>query len=135
VHEIERFPMRSHNAAIGVEERFRCHPRWFRHFANPGVCGVRFDRPGELPTVTIAQVYQNQPDTSLVGRAWCWLMERLDASRRGPDARSAAGSGEPVAEPEPAWQAGTGDEAEGSESDTSRNGDRPSVTLAPEATE
>jgi hypothetical protein len=71
VREIERFPVRSSKAAIGVEERFRCHPRWFRHFANPGVCGVRFDRPGELPTATIAQVYQNQPDTTLAGRAWC----------------------------------------------------------------
>jgi hypothetical protein len=133
VHEVEFFPLRSRKGAIGQEERFRCHPRWFRLFANPGLCGVRFDRPGELPTVTIAQVYQNQPDSTLAGRAWCWLTERLRASRRGPDAGSAAGSGQPTTEP--AWQAGTGDEAEGSGSGTSRNGDGPRVALAPEAAE
>lgn len=133
VHQIDLFPTRSQSAGTAESERFRCHPRWFRLFANPGLCGVRFDRPGELPTVTIAQVYQNQPDTTLAGRAWCWLTEHLRVSRRGPDVRSAAGSGQPTTEP--AWQAGTGDEAEGSESGTSRNGDRPNVTLAPEVAE
>jgi hypothetical protein len=111
VREIERFPVRGSKAAIGTEEHFRCHPRWFRHFANPGLCGVRFDRPGELPTATIAQIYQNQPDTTLAGRAWCWLTSRFRVSRRGPDGQSTAGSGGPSTDS--AWQAGTGDEAEG----------------------
>jgi hypothetical protein len=95
VHEVEFFPLRSRKGAVGQEERFRCHPRWFRLFANPDPCGVRFDRPGELPTVTIAQVYQNQPDTTLAGRAWCWLTEHLRASRQGPEARSGPGGGQP----------------------------------------
>ncbi|MBJ7598184.1 type IV secretion system DNA-binding domain-containing protein [Candidatus Nephthysia bennettiae] len=135
VHEVEFFPVRSRKGATGELERFRCHPRWFRLFANPGLCGVRFDRPGELPTVTIAQIYENQPDTTLAGRACCWLTERLGGSRREPDVRSAAGSGETAAKPEPAWQAGTGDEAGGSDSSTSRNGDGPRVALAPEGAE
>ncbi|MBJ7597063.1 hypothetical protein [Candidatus Nephthysia bennettiae] len=133
--EIEFFPVRSRRGAVSETERFKCHPRWFREFANPGLCGIRFDQVGELPTATIAQVCQNEPDPTLAGRAWCWLTERLLVSRRGPGVRSAAGSGEPVAEPEPAWPAGTGDEAEGLESGTSRNGDRPRVALAPEGSE
>src|SRR5205807_2949054 len=116
VHEVEFFPVRSSKGATGEEEHFRCHPRWFRLFANPGLCGVRFDQPAELPTATIAQVYQNEPDTTLAGRAWCWLTERLRVSRRGPDGRSTAGSGGPSTDS--AWQAGTGDEAEGSGDDT-----------------
>src|SRR5205823_424527 len=133
--EIEFFPVRSSRGAVSEAERFSCHPRWFRHFANPGLCGIRFDQVGELPTATIAQVHRNQPDASLAGRAWCWLTERLLVSRRGPDVRSAAGSGEPAAKPEPAWPAGTGDEAEGSESGTSGNGDGPRVALVPEGAE
>jgi hypothetical protein len=128
--EIEFFPVRSSRGAVSEAERFRCHPRWFRQFAYPGFCGIRFDQPGELPIATIAQIYQNQPDATLAGRAWCWLTERLRASRRGPDARSAAGSGQPTTEP--AWQAGTGDEAEGAGDGTSRKADGPTTTLAPE---
>ena len=131
--EIDFFPVRSSRGALSEAERFRCHPRWFRQFAYPGFCGIRFDRPGELPTATIAQVYQNQPDATMAGRAWCWLTERFDGSRRGPDVRSAAGSGTPTTEP--AWQAGTGNEAEGADSATSRNGHKPGVALAPEGSE
>jgi hypothetical protein len=110
VHEVEFFPVRSSKGATGEEEHFRCHPRWFRLFANPGLCGVRFDQPGELPTATIAQVYQNGPDTTLAGRAWSWLTERLGGSPR------AGSAGQPRTEP--AWQAGTEDEAEGTADET-----------------
>jgi hypothetical protein len=58
VHQIDLVPTRSQSAGTAESERFRCYPRWFRLFANPGLSGVRFDRPGELPTVTIAQVYR-----------------------------------------------------------------------------
>jgi hypothetical protein len=40
---------------------------------NPGVCGIRFDQPGEEPPATIAQSYRNEPDATLAGRAWSWL--------------------------------------------------------------
>jgi hypothetical protein len=131
--EIEFFPVRSRKAAIGEAERFKCHPRWFREFTNPGFCGIRFDRPGEEATATIAQVYTNEPDATLLGRPWSWLTERLSASRRGPDAPSAAGSGTPTTEP--VWQAGTGDEAEGAGDGTSRKADGPRVALAPEGSQ
>jgi hypothetical protein len=62
--EIEFFPVRSSRGAVSEAERFTCHPRWFRHFANPGVCGIRFDQIGELPTATIAQIHRNEPDAS-----------------------------------------------------------------------
>ena len=77
VREVEFLPWQSGKGAVGPAEAFRVHPRWFRHFANPGQAGVRFDVPGRLPTATVVQVYAEEPELTPLGRLLCQLTERF----------------------------------------------------------